>query len=139
MSEVTIQINPSRDYKKILFLTYLMTGIIIYISSLSNDLLFLSALVLCVLYFASLTRASFGITQLLYRGSLWYLVNAENRRNAFERCVVKYDLGLVVLLELTKMGRKQKIYLFKDQINIHDRKLISVYSKISDNTTFVCK
>lgn len=133
LSNITVIINPSRDYLKLTLLTYGIAAFAWWQSAWSLiTLITISGILFLLLRSAPFFNNSLSVySKLSYQSGEWILHHANGQQIKYERMSICFDAGFFFILSLTGAhGCRKNITLFADQIPVSQKSLLCILTKI---------
>ncbi|KTC77754.1 Uncharacterised protein [Legionella bozemanae] len=134
LSEIVIEPGKSRTYFRLILVTYLITAILIFYSSIA---LFIKLILLgfvFILLKIDWTNQSpcSSVKKIQFMNNAWVLEAAQDNKVTYNQAVILIHNPLFQLIEFTNPSQKKRIVLFLDQITNYQLRLLHL--KISQNS-----
>jgi hypothetical protein len=62
--------------------------------------------------------------QLIYREARWWLYDDQGREMEYASARIRYQVGVLMCLELRSKTHKQRLFLFNDQLSAEERRAL---------------
>ncbi|HHT0591892.1 TPA: hypothetical protein ACTXXA_002912 [Legionella anisa] len=134
LSEIAIEPGKSKTYLRFILVTYLITVILIFYSSIA---LFIKLILLGFIFillkvdWANQSPCS-SIKKIRFIGNAWVLEIHQDEKQTYTQAVILIHNPFFQLIEFTNSNQKKRIVLFLDQITNYQLRLLHL--KISQSS-----